>query len=403
MTMMVSAHGPLPNIGMRSQWTLWRRHWFLFLAAIALRLAVVSVLLAHHPLSWGVNEAAGIGRGLVVGRGFASPFHDSAGPTAWLAPVYPCLLSGVFLVFGIQSPASVWAAVLLNVLFSSLTAVVILQLGREQFGETVGLLAGWAWAISPAIVVMPWLPWETCLSALVMSYAFLRTLRLKASSPLAAWGFSGCIWSLAALLNPALLAPLPAVAAGAAWMQRRWVGPGIMVLVCALGIAPWTIRNFVSLHHLIPVRSNFWPEAYFGNVSFSLHPTGDSMVYQREGEMAFVSDLRTAVIHHVRSHPRDFARLTGYRMYAFWTQPSRFGPYATILSLSALAGLVAAGYRGRAWFSFFSALTLYPVVYYLTYTFARYRHPIEPLMYTLAGYAGCEMADYFRLVFKRGK
>jgi hypothetical protein len=317
--------------------------------------------------------------------------------------VYPCLLSGIFLVFGIQSPASVWAAVLLNMLFSSLTAVVILQLGREQFGETVGLLAGWAWAISPATVVMPWLPWETCLSALVMSYAFLRTLRLKASSPLAAWGFSGCIWSLAALLNPALLAPLPAVAAGAAWMQRRWVGPGIMVLVCALGIAPWTIRNFVSLHHLIPVRGNFWPEAYFGNVSFSLHPTGDSMVYQREGEMAFVSDLRTAVIHHVRSHPRDFARLTGYRMYAFWTQPSRFGPYATILSLAAVAGLIAARHRGRAWLSFFFALALYPLVYYLTYTFARYRHPIEPLMYTLAGYAASELAAYGKLVFKAGK
>src|SRR5258708_20206651 len=93
MTMMVSAHGPLPNIGMRSQWTLWRRHWFLFLAAIALRLAVVSVLLAHHPLSWGVNEAAGIGQGLVVGRGFSSPFHYSPRPHAWFASPSPRLLS----------------------------------------------------------------------------------------------------------------------------------------------------------------------------------------------------------------------------------------------------------------------------------------------------------------------
>src|SRR5258708_40173868 len=169
MTMMVSAHGPLPNIGMRSQWTLWRRHWFLFLAAIALRLAVVSVLLAHHPLSWGGNEAAGIGRGLVVGRGFASPFHDSAGPTSWLAPVYPCLLSGVFLVFGIQSPASVWAAVLLNVLFSSLTAGGVFPVGREQFVEAGGLLGGWAGAISPAIVVVPRLPGGDWLSRLGVS------------------------------------------------------------------------------------------------------------------------------------------------------------------------------------------------------------------------------------------
>ena len=42
-------------------------------------------------------------------------------------------------------------------------------------------------------------------------------------------------------------------------------------------------------------------------------------------------------------------------------------------------------------------------MYYLTYTFARYRHPIEPLMYTLAGYAVSELAAYGNLVFRAGK
>jgi hypothetical protein len=401
---MVGTQETLSNIVERRHRTWLRRPLWVFVAAIALRLAVLGVFVAHNPISWGVNEAAGIARALALGRGFSSPFHSATGPTAWLAPVYPGILAGLFLLFGIETTTSIWAAVLLNVLFSSLAALVVLQLGSEQFGETAGLVAGWLWAVSPPIVVMPWLPWETCLSALVMTFAFLRTQRLKPRSRWSEWAICGSIWSFAALLNPALLAPLPAIAAWAAWTQRRWVGPAVMLLVCALGIAPWTTRNFVSFHRVLPVRSNFWPEAYFGNVTFSLHPIGDSMLYQKEGEISFAADLRARVIDHVRSHPRDFVRLTGRRIYAFWTEPPRFGPYATILSLAAWVGIgVAARRRSRARFDFFSVLAFYPLIYYLTYTFARYRHPIEPLMYTLAGFAVCELVDCSRLVLKAGK
>jgi hypothetical protein len=167
-----------------------------------------------------------------------------------------------------------------------------------------------------------------------------------------------------------------------------------MILVCALGIAPWTVRNAISLHRLIPVRSNFWPEAFFGNVTFSLHPTGDSMVYQREGEMQFVDDLRTRVIAHVRSNLGEFAHRTGHRVFAFWTEPVHFGPYATVLSLAAWSGILLAWRGGREGWSFACVLGLYPLIYYLTYTFSRYRHPIEPLMYVLSGYAVSELAGY---------
>jgi uncharacterized membrane protein YphA (DoxX/SURF4 family) len=374
-------------------WALLQRPAFLFLVAVGLRFAILAVFLTHNPGSWGVNEAAGIARGLVLGRGFASPFHDAKGPTAWLAPVYPSFLAGIFLVCGIQTTASIWAAALFNVIFASLTAVVVRQLGREHFGEFAGNLPGWAWAVSPPLVVMPWLLWETCFSALVMSFLFLRTLRLNHSSRFREWAFCGCLWSCGALLNPALLAALPALGLRAAW-RNCGMRFAAMVTMCVLGIAPWRVRNFERLRHFVPVRSNFWPELFFGNVSFSLHPTGDSMVYQREGEIAFSADLRTRVVEYIHSHPGEFARLTGHRMLSFWTAPLHFGPYAPLLALAALAGILLAWRRNREWFSYAGAIALYPLIYYLTYTFSRYRHPIEPLMYTLAGYAFAELAIY---------
>src|SRR5256885_4764779 len=48
-------------------------------------------------------EICSIADHIVRGRGFSSPFHQDTGPTAWIAPAYPYLVSLVFLVFGSYS------------------------------------------------------------------------------------------------------------------------------------------------------------------------------------------------------------------------------------------------------------------------------------------------------------
>jgi hypothetical protein len=369
-----------------------QRPAMVFLVAAILRFAVVSVFLAQNPLSWGVNEAAGIGRQIVLDHGIATPFHDAVGPTAWLAPIYPSLLACLFFLFGAQTAVAAWATVFLNVIFGSLTSVVVLRLGQEHFGKVAGLLAGWAWAVSPSAVVMPWYLWETCLSALVMTFALLQTLRLGRTSTLRQWIVCGLVWSFAALLNPALLAPLPAILLLKACKERDWKLPATLLLVCALGIAPWTVRNLVALHRLIPVRSNFWPELFFGNVNFSLHPTGPSMLYQHEGEIAFAADLRGRVIDYICSNPGEFMLRTSHRALTFWSEPAYFKPLPAILALASLAGILFARAAGREWISFFCVLLLFPIIYYMSYTFARYRHPIEPVMYSLAAFTVYELS-----------
>jgi hypothetical protein len=369
---------------------MWRPGWIV-LIAVVLRIGVAGVLVAHNQLSWGVNEPAGIAESIVHGRGFSSAFHDAKGPTAWLAPVYPALLACIFRFFGVKTAASAVVAILLNVVFSSLTAAVLVQLGKEQFGETAGLVAGWAWAVMPPLLFMPWLLWETCFSGLVMTFGFTATLRLNGSSKPRDWAWCGAIWSFAAWVNPALLAPLAALTIDAAAHSRRLKGPALMIFVCLLGISPWTARNYRAFGRIVPIRSNFWPEAYFGNIDFSLHPTGGTMLYQRKGEIPFADDLRIRTIQFVRSNPSTFARLAGERVVAFWMQPSQQHSYPLALFLMAVAGIFQAWTKNKRWVAFASVLVLYPVVYYATNTFARYRHPIEPLMYALASHFVCEL------------
>lgn len=367
--------------------------------ALILRISVMAVLLAHNKLGWGANELGGIARALVEGHGFSSAFHDARGPTAWFAPAYPALLAGVFRVFGVETRASAIVAILLNVVFASLTAAILVRLGREQLHETAGIIAAWTWAISPPLLFMPWLLWETCLSGMVFAFSFMMTLRLTEASSLRDWGQCGAIWGLAGLVNPATLAPLPALAIYAAVRNRRWQGFVITTLMCALCILPWTARNFFALGRLVPVRSNFWPELYFANAAdFDLHPLGNSMLYQREGEALFVADMKARAVDVVRSNPGVFCRQTRKRIVAFWAQPAQLSPFPVSLFLMSLGGIFIAWQRSRPWFAYLSVFVLYPLVYYATYDFARFRYPIEPLMYGLAAYFLCELLAGLRKV-----
>src|SRR5450631_2079361 len=66
-----------------------------------------------------LNEAGNIAFSMVNGHGFGSPWWQETGPTAWLTPVYPWIVSIIYRIFGIHTPHAFYAAVLLNIIFSA--------------------------------------------------------------------------------------------------------------------------------------------------------------------------------------------------------------------------------------------------------------------------------------------
>src|SRR5271170_7985878 len=89
------------------------------------------------------TETGHIAYSMATGKGFSSPFQRDSGPTAWLAPVYPLLLAGIFKVFGVYTRGAFFAAIFLNMVFSSATCVPIFYLGKRIAG--VGTGSGGAW------------------------------------------------------------------------------------------------------------------------------------------------------------------------------------------------------------------------------------------------------------------
>src|SRR5215831_2059375 len=97
------------------------------------------------------TEVTRIAASIAGGRGFSSPFSQPTGPSAWIPPVYPYLLAGIFYVFGAFTAASYWVAVMLNIIVHALTCIVLYWAAGEAFGRRAGLYAAIALASFPLL------------------------------------------------------------------------------------------------------------------------------------------------------------------------------------------------------------------------------------------------------------
>lgn len=235
---------------------LWARPWFIFLVALALRLAVVPFLVAdrldpardHWRFGW---ETGRIARSLASGHGFGSPFFGWTGPTAWMGPIYPALVAGAFKIFGIYSAASAWVILALNCLFAALTCFPLHFIARTAFGRKTATAAVWAWALFPySFDFAAGQVWNTTLSAFLFGLAVAVTIALERKVDLRNWVIWGVVWSIAGLTEPALLAGLPVAGLWLCYRLRQrgtpwsfaW-RPAVAALAFLAVVSPWFIRN----------------------------------------------------------------------------------------------------------------------------------------------------------------
>jgi 4-amino-4-deoxy-L-arabinose transferase-like glycosyltransferase len=364
------------------------------------------------------TETGHIAYSIASGRGFSSPFHRDTGPTAWLAPVYPYLLAGIFKVFGIYTLRSFFSAVLLNILYSAGACVPIFYAGKRVAGLGVASAAAWLWALFPNAIIIPfeWI-WDTSLSALLVATLLWATLELAESRRSRDWCLYGLLWGFALLTSPALAPLLPALLTWAACRHRNrdrtsaWlVRPALAAAITLLGCAPWTIRNYVQFHKFIPLRSNFAFELYIGNNenydeqhrfrSGAITQDREILRYLRMGETAFMEEEKRKAIAFIAAHPRIELWLVAQRVVDFWLGSA--SPLAafrqadslwlyfilafnTVAPLCAFLGiLVLLATKNSYAFPVVAFPLVFPLLYYVTHTSLRYRHPIDPVVLLLA-------------------
>lgn len=413
--------------------------FWMVIVALAVRLAVMAFVYptALNPARdhWRFGGEAGrIARSLATGEGYSSPYFANTGPTAWLAPVFPLLLAGVFKLFGVYTKAAALAILSLDCLLSALTCIPVFLVARRtfdaQFRENAAKWAGWIWVFFPySINFATSFIWDTTLSTLLMALLFLAALKLQDAQPprWPKWFAFGALAGVAALSDPVILSVAPFLSLWLLWVYwkrgQRWFAPGLAALVAVIVVlSPWLVRNYRTFHKFIPLRSGFWFEVYCGNNADTWHwdPPGyhpsDSATewneYQQLGETGYMELKHKEAAAFVGAHKLLYARQTLRRIVYIWTgfwsfsrrylreEPADPGNiiFCTGLSILTFLGLrrasvVSANKHGSGAADspplagatpYIIAFVFFPLVYYFTHPEDYYRRPLDPIMAALA-------------------
>jgi 4-amino-4-deoxy-L-arabinose transferase-like glycosyltransferase len=397
--------------------------WFIALIALLLRVAwlaykiqvIPKEALAVVPFE---NEVGNVASALANGQGFCCLFRQPTGPTAWLTPVYPLLIAGIFKLFGTFTFGSFVASVSLNSLFSALACFPLYYASERIAGKSVAVLAAWLWVFSPIAIILPyaWI-WDSSLSALLAAAILWATIRVSDRPGLAASLLYGLLWGISLLANPALGALLPFLLGWIFIRLRAGNSQRLRLIVVALAAAillclPWTLRNYVQFHRFVPLRSNFAYEFWSGNNEiFDPHSREvnritryeQTRLYARVGETAFLAEKWQNARQFVRAHPSLYAQLCARRIVATWLgteapwqdflhAESGLAQFLLLWSLISflvlLVGLVRLYRSDRTYFFPVAAFPLiFPITFYLAHTSLRHRHPCDPVIALLMAVA----------------
>ncbi len=431
-----------------------RAPWVIFWVGFGLRVLVVLVGHQYKIRTDQANfnfgfEAGRIARSLATGHGYANPFNGVSGPTAWLPPLFPLLLGGVFKVFGVYSRASGFVILTLNSLFSAAVAPAVYEIAARVFdakgiarwgskhAEPVALWSAWVWAVYPAALqyAIHWV-WEMSLTAMLFAWVIVVALRLRevGGGPTHddeavmngapgfhgwLWVWFGVLWGLIALSNASLLLCFPAMVVWVVWPElRAWrwsrlrldlVGAVAACVVFGVVLTPWVVRNERVFHAFVPTRGNLGVELYESTLerndgfpwgtTLPLWP-GDPEFrrYVAMGEVRYSAMRGAEAKARILARPGWSARWTLDRFLFFWDgtphPPDRHPVQEYLRQLSycfisvcGLLGLALMLRRRVEGAGLFAAIfVLLPLPYYLVTVQPRFRHPMEPLIAVLAVY-----------------
>jgi hypothetical protein len=368
-------------------------------------------------------ESVRLARSLAETGQFANPFVPlDTGPSAHTAPALPALLALLMRVFGdgiTGMYAIKFTAVLVLSVQLALFPVFSRLLGMGEWNGIIGAILWIAAAVGTGAArghqPTPMFVWESLYAAILVAVAvcsfrrYLDVPLVDSSRP--AW-LLGCATGILMLTCPTGGVIFVGFIGLLLWKDKMDIFKNsrlvIIMLLPAVIVAPWIIRNFLVFDRFILVRDNLGLElavsnndcAMFGiqqNIQSEcfakVHPNANIDEARRvlaNGEPTY-NDLRLReALHWINTHPARFFRLCALRVAAFWMPPRDRGPYSLLgrgrtserIALYLMTPLSVAGlfilYRRDilSWLVCLICLGLFPLIYYTVQYEYRYRYPI---------------------------
>lgn len=406
----------------------------LFSLVLASFLVRIIVMMYFHTYQFPDERSVGYEMGwiawnIVHGEGFKVGNYY-----AWMAPLYPFIMSQVFRVFGSYTLTSVLAILVMQSFVSSLVVIPLYFIGKRLFSKRVGFIAAVLWIFHPAAIYYAinfvWSSTITSLGIALIVLIFLRLADKHARTMDALLG--GIIIGIVALSDPVIMTFFPLAVLWLLWRSqnglKKSIGQLIMIgLTVIVLLLPWTLRNYRIFHQFVPIKSTFGVNLWQGNYSYGIDQRTAGLNFENklkdfysEEELSYLSAmneverdkmLRKMSVEFIRENPETFTKYTLQRIYLFWRNTIRVNRYGSIIDrlLLTLIPLTIFGvvYSWRHWRDTILMLLIllsYPVVFYVTHAdFNRFRFPIEELMLVFVAqsvYLTIKWARPKRLLFK---
>lgn len=199
---------------------------------------------------------------LARGRGFPEPLNwiafEAHRPSAFHGPLYPVVLS-ISSRFG---GTSYFDHKMMSIVVGTLVVLAVGVLARRIGGPLVGLVAAGFAAIYPNLWLIDSLLYPEGLMALLVTVTIIVAYRWRDRPRLATATVFGGVIALTALARGEGILMLPLLAVP--WMlltrtlelRRRLVHLAMVVVGCAVVLAPWMIRNATTFADFVPLSTN---------------------------------------------------------------------------------------------------------------------------------------------------
>lgn len=436
------------------------RHWFsslparygrrtlIALACIAALGLVCRAVVVVHPVADPADDSHAyyaLAKSLYEEGSYGGPEFKSEASSDW-SPGAPWLYAGLFVVTGGPREGTIR---ILEALMGVGTILLVFFLGWRLGGRWPALLAALGVAIYPPFIhsvgeVMSEPPTMFSLPAAILAFFWAwDRLAARRGTPWD-WLLPGFLFGATAMFRPEYTVVAAAfvvfAAVRLAW-EREWrlgtAAVGLMVVALLVPIVPWTVRNIVVLHKLVPISTGGGKALYVGTFypADGEYARVKAILYHREtGEWLPPQSQElnevepTELFNHVwesrypeldrdtalgkigkenfskyfGEHPVGYAEMTVRKVGRMWSS----GPGAALetglgrvvqvlLVLLGVAGLVLLGFRRRWWETLCLAtpIVLVTVVAAATLAAPRRNEILMTLIIPLAALALAEAAS----------
>ena len=388
----------------------WRWFTIIFLIALGLRVEQLRHIPSRYLTPDSQWELGAIAISMLEDGEFANPYMIKTGSTAHLPPVFPILFSLIYRIFGLTENAGYASFGFIILTYAIMYALLPWFADKFGLSKQAGFIAGLAGAL-----ILDWGGHGENLTSISLALILLAFVRRWQTGQATLRGsiLLGLGIGIAFHLQPALLPVILGCMIFELWHSQRrlkWATSGMLMLGILLACLPWGWRNYFTFERVFFIRSNFGLELRMGNhagadaameimdeqrVQTHLHPRTHLAEAKRVKELGEVVYMQLALVETltwIRNNSGTFLKLTGLRIIHFWFGPLHRPWQAALVSGMTIVAIIGAGLGlpkmtrpQRA--ALLIPLGTYPLVYYLVPYMARYRVPIDWILFLFFGAA----------------